>query len=210
MAPLTKKTIQHSTHRHPLTEVRANTQFLCDGCQIPGSGTRFRCQPCDFDLHLHCANSPEPKKTIKHFLHYHPLTEYSGNIPAYCDGCRTPCSGTWYRCDACQFDLHQHCANSPVEVSYPLHSHPLKLTPYMPRRGCDLCHQRIQGLFYQCEPCSFDLHLHCYHGCGVSPGSRPSGGGRVQGNDREERDYFDRLGLNLLVTMLGGGPLFGS
>ncbi|KAK8638530.1 hypothetical protein V6N13_136969 [Hibiscus sabdariffa] len=122
MAPLTKKTIQLSTHRHPLTEVGANTQFLCDGCQTPGSGTRYRCQPCDFDLHLHCANSPEPKKTIKHFLHYHPLTEYSGNIPAYCDGCRTPCSGTWYRCDACQFDLHHHCANSPVEVSYPLPS----------------------------------------------------------------------------------------
>ncbi|KAK5836684.1 hypothetical protein PVK06_012482 [Gossypium arboreum] len=76
MAPLSKKTIQHFTHFHPLTKVSANTEFLCDGCRTLGFGTRssfeaamirpgrcmvckdsfsswhYRCGICCINLHL--------------------------------------------------------------------------------------------------------------------------------------------------------------
>ncbi|KAA3463819.1 C1-like protein [Gossypium australe] len=77
MAPLTKKTIQHFTHFHPLTKVSANTEFLCDGCSTLGFGTRYRCEPCDFDLHDHCANSP---LEISSFMHQHVSTTYVATL----------------------------------------------------------------------------------------------------------------------------------
>ncbi|MBA0750781.1 hypothetical protein Gogos_002168 [Gossypium gossypioides] len=68
MAPLSKKTIQHFTHCHPLTKVSTNTEFLCDGCRTLGFGTRYRCEPCDSNLHDYCANSP---LEISSFMHQH-------------------------------------------------------------------------------------------------------------------------------------------
>ncbi|GFY82637.1 hypothetical protein Acr_02g0008770 [Actinidia rufa] len=41
MAPVGKKAIQHFSHPgHILSELKAETLFLCDGCKTPGQGTR--------------------------------------------------------------------------------------------------------------------------------------------------------------------------
>ncbi|KAK8359714.1 hypothetical protein V6Z11_A04G115600 [Gossypium hirsutum] len=100
MAPLSKKTIQHFTHFHPLTKVSANTKFLCDGCRTLGFGTRYRRKPCDFDLHDHCANSP---LEISSFMHQ-------------------------YVCKLCEFYVHTFCTQLLEYVRHVMHTnHPLRL-----------------------------------------------------------------------------------
>ncbi|TYJ40038.1 hypothetical protein E1A91_A04G112200v1, partial [Gossypium mustelinum] len=98
------KTIQHFTHFHPLTKVSANTEFLCDGCRTLGFGTRYRCKPCDFDLHDHCANSP---LEISSFMHQY---------------------GLFYRCKLCEFYVHTFCTQLLEYVRHVMHTdHPLRL-----------------------------------------------------------------------------------
>ncbi|KAF8397381.1 hypothetical protein HHK36_016294 [Tetracentron sinense] len=108
-------------------------------------------------------------KSIQHFTHSgHPLIEIYDANKFVCGGCKTPGFGTRYRCDACDFDLHEHCSNCPINLSSYMHPlHPLTLVVRKPqasrqkKRFCDLCHEDVAGLFYKCELCDFDLHPLC-------------------------------------------------
>ena len=54
--------------RHPLSLVKLPNLFTCAGCKEYGSGKRFVCQQCDFQLHDFCAAAPPTLKA--HPLHY--------------------------------------------------------------------------------------------------------------------------------------------
>ncbi|XWS59865.1 hypothetical protein CRYUN_Cryun08bG0158700 [Craigia yunnanensis] len=118
MAPLSKKTIQHFTHCHPLTEVSANTEFLCNGCRTLGFGTRYRCEPCDFDLHDHCAICPMEIE-LSSFMHGHgsqtcrsQATGSAPERPIILCGCKDRCLvGAWSAKIHARLgiiDLHHH------------------------------------------------------------------------------------------------------
>lgn len=71
----------HPSHsQHPLVEVTVSDLFTCNGCKEIGSGRRFSCQQCDFQLHDFCALAPPALKS--HPLHaQHQLVFYSKPKP---------------------------------------------------------------------------------------------------------------------------------
>ncbi|KAJ4760711.1 protein kinase family protein [Rhynchospora pubera] len=79
-----------------------------------------------------------------------------------CDLCKTRGSGLHYRCHACDFDLHEHCAEFPEKISFFAHPwHDLHLKPDAGNLSCDLCMEPVKGFYYRCVPCNFDVHPHC-------------------------------------------------
>lgn len=60
--------IIHFSHpQHPLSLVNLPDLFTCDGCKEYGSGKRFVCQQCDYQLHDFCGLAPPALKA--HPLH---------------------------------------------------------------------------------------------------------------------------------------------
>ncbi|KAL5740533.1 hypothetical protein ACOSQ2_029713 [Xanthoceras sorbifolium] len=113
--------------------------------------------------------APLPKKTIEHFTHPgHQLIEVFDNEEYLCDGCKTLGVGTRYRCNACDFDLHEHCGKCPMTFTSFMHpQHQLNLVVRKPQaerqieRICDFCGDHVEGLFYRCKLCEFDVHPQC-------------------------------------------------
>lgn len=108
--------------------------------------------------------------TIEHFTHPgHPLAEYNDAQEGYlCDGCKTPGIGKRYRCHSCNFDLHEYCGSCPPNLSIGfMHPHPLSLvvrkaqSTRQNNRICNVCRESVEGLFYRCKDCDFDLHPIC-------------------------------------------------
>ncbi|CAN8302159.1 unnamed protein product [Cochlearia groenlandica] len=113
------------------------------------------------------SNTPN-QSTIKHFTHIHPLTEFSSTTFFNCDGCKTNGSDKWYRCESCNYDLHEYCATCPLTLQtfiHPQHELSLVIRCEQSKRGmfrtCDLCHEQVEGLFYRCKICDFDVHPEC-------------------------------------------------
>ncbi|EYU41772.1 hypothetical protein ABFS82_10G027500 [Erythranthe guttata] len=106
------------------------------------------------------------------FIHPgHPLTPINGDEEYLCDGCKTTGGpGKRFRCThrGCDFDLHDYCATCPRHLTSYMHkTHALEL---MMRKGqshrvhnrvCDICKDPVEGLFYRCEVCGFDVHPLC-------------------------------------------------
>ncbi|KAE8662759.1 Pyrroline-5-carboxylate synthetase isoform 1 [Hibiscus syriacus] len=111
--------------------------------------------------------TPLSRKTIQHFTHSHSLREVSADSEFLCGGCKTLGSSFRYGCELCDFDLHDHCGTCPIELSSFLHEHGLKLVIRKPKatrqndRFCDLCGDLVEGLFYRCSICDFDVHPLC-------------------------------------------------
>ena len=115
--------------------------------------------------------APVPKtKTIKHFTHpQHDLAKISTNKEYLCGGCRTPGgAGIRFRCHQyCDFNLHEYCGSCPSALSSFMHpQHQLSLVvrtqgTRQNERVCDLCRDPVEGLFYRCKTCDFDIHPLC-------------------------------------------------
>ncbi|KAF8089032.1 hypothetical protein N665_0520s0030 [Sinapis alba] len=113
-------------------------------------------------------SSFESEKVLQHFTHVHPLTKVDDFGGFICNGCNTYGSEKTYRCASCNYDLHECCATCPPTLHCFLHpQHELKLVFKEPaktdqdRRGCNICHELAEGLYYQCEACGFDMHPLC-------------------------------------------------
>ncbi|CAK9185372.1 unnamed protein product [Ilex paraguariensis] len=111
---------------------------------------------------------PLPKNAIEHFTHPgHRLEQLKANTKYHCDGCKTHGSGTRYRCNGCDFDLHEYCGTCPRSLSSFMHSHPLGLVVRKAQatrrneRVCNVCGDHVEGLFYRCKDCEFDVHPLC-------------------------------------------------
>ncbi|CAL9063688.1 unnamed protein product [Musa banksii] len=131
----------------------------------------YRCDSCDFDLHENCAKCPQ---SLSCSMHSHCLTlTQSGGCGRWCSVC---CQATSrlvydYRCNSCDFDLHEYCAKCPQSLSCSMHSHCLTLTQSGGYgRQCSVCCQTTSSLVYQimgdglryrCDRCNFELHEHC-------------------------------------------------
>ncbi|KAM3325533.1 hypothetical protein P3S67_000658 [Capsicum chacoense] len=113
--------------------------------------------------------SPLPINTIQHFTHpKHSLTLYDSNTKYLCDGCKIPGIGKRYQCLRCNFDLHEYCGTCPMNLSSFLHPHhSLMLVTRKPHgerrsnRVCNVCCDSVEGLFYRCGVCNFDVHPLC-------------------------------------------------
>ncbi|OWM88347.1 uncharacterized protein LOC116202699 [Punica granatum] len=167
----------HSPHHLKLSDT-ANYlgAIYCDACMKRSRGFTFRCEECDFDLDIDCAQKAESevkKKSIYHFSHKHVLSlEEDGIVPkekdvvqeVWCKACEKRCSNPAYVCAPCEYFLHKSCAELSLELIHPLHSmHPLKLqiTAYDGPVYCDSCYNKVLGFIYHCEQCNFDLDIEC-------------------------------------------------
>ncbi|KAL3838453.1 hypothetical protein ACJIZ3_023044 [Penstemon smallii] len=103
--------------------------------------------------------------SLYHFTHpQHPLQLLYTTNEFLCNGCNElGVSGPKFSCIKCRgFDLHEHCATCAATISSPLHPHLLILVNKRANgRKCDLCGDLVNGLFYTCGGCNFDLHPLC-------------------------------------------------
>jgi hypothetical protein len=115
--------VSHSAHPTHALKLGATggALFQCDGCkQIGGDERRYRCEQCDFDLHICCARAPA--------VFQHPMFEGSAltlfhSPPAmppgyfvYCDVCGDQVLGFLYNCHEQDLYLHPFCANLPERI----------------------------------------------------------------------------------------------
>ncbi|KZV25126.1 hypothetical protein F511_42982 [Dorcoceras hygrometricum] len=115
--------------------------------------------------------APVTKKSIieDHFTHPgHTLTPIDSDQEYLCDGCKTMGSGKRYRCVVgCDFDLHEYCRTCPRKLSNFMHQHELRLVMRKAEsqrqvdRVCNVCLDPVEGLFYRCKGCEFDVHPLC-------------------------------------------------
>ncbi|CAD6267726.1 unnamed protein product [Miscanthus lutarioriparius] len=98
------KRIAHNAHReHPLVlRDTGSSCFRCDGCGCDGSGLRYRCGECDFDLHEHCATCPPTASVPFHAQHAVEFEDQAAvfpeTSPRSCDLCGASVTGMHYFC----------------------------------------------------------------------------------------------------------------
>ncbi|ESQ52425.1 hypothetical protein EUTSA_v10017725mg [Eutrema salsugineum] len=106
-------------------------------------------------------------RVVQHFTHNHPLMETNIARDFICDGCETYGSDKTYRCETCDYDLHEYCATCPFTLqnfTHPQHELSLfrqKQSTRQNERVCDICNESVEGLFYRCKLCEFDVHPLC-------------------------------------------------
>ncbi|KAI3762898.1 hypothetical protein L1987_53340 [Smallanthus sonchifolius] len=115
MAPTSTKTLAHFMHPpHRLTELTANTPYHCDGCKVAGTGTRFTCTICKFNLHDYCAKCPNTW-VIFTTKHVHQLSLFlhrpKVNQTQPCQICHSPVEGLAYQCEGCKYLVHPLCVS---------------------------------------------------------------------------------------------------
>ncbi|XP_076923644.1 uncharacterized protein LOC143585847 [Bidens hawaiensis] len=122
---------------------------------------------------------------LSHNQHFnqHNVYKCSSRVEFMCNGCNTSGIGFPYRCSTCDFanlpdfNLHEECATAQktiASIHHPQHSLTLvkrnctnnrasNVNGPRPRRStiCDVCHEKVEGLCYTCEPCNFDAHPLC-------------------------------------------------
>ncbi|OMO71032.1 C1-like protein [Corchorus olitorius] len=163
------KTIQHSTHVHPLTQFNSDREFLCNGCRTLGDGKSYRCQFCNFNLHERCATCP---LELSCFMHEHRLKLVSKSealnlmdqvMKKLCDLCGDPVEGLFYECNQlCGFNVHPLCTQLPAYVNHVKDkAHRLRLQRCLTEDSCTICRNECSPWRYRCEICCLDLHLEC-------------------------------------------------
>ncbi|CAA2996644.1 Hypothetical predicted protein [Olea europaea subsp. europaea] len=172
--PVIVEEITHYTHpKHPLTKVNLPELFTCTGCKDDGSGKRFACQQCDFQLHEFCALSPPILQNHplhgQHQLVFHAKPKQAGISWLKCDVCNKTIKGFSFRCRACSFQMHPCCAMLSTERNFPVHPHTLKLLPPLNTSSsstdnrilCGECKKTRLGRVYLCTVCDYHLHAVC-------------------------------------------------
>ncbi|KAI3912525.1 hypothetical protein MKW98_020987 [Papaver atlanticum] len=188
-----KCTLQHFTHSHTLyrevsnhygnltKEGNPSDEFMCDACHTLGSGARFHCKQCSFDLHEECANCPEYLNTYIHPNHQLELRwegsikrDYGKSRP--CDICGDQVKGLFYTCSSGAekryddgrhfFFIHPLCSKFPPRVPHGIDkNHPLRfqLVPVIPDSFCAICGDVVFSCSwsYRCDPCGVNIHLEC-------------------------------------------------
>lgn len=110
----------------------------------------------------------------RHFADPHILVKmrYTYLSAHTCDICRSKLAGfTGYRCNACDFDIHEACADYFKQTisffAHPWHTLTLSCLPTSGsssvRWSCDLCMEACPpgDLVYRCTDCLFDVHPLC-------------------------------------------------
>lgn len=101
--------------------------------------------------------------------HNHPLDLKSYIKPYTCDGCKEKGFGPRYRCEECDFDLHEHCMEVTASTSHEFFPNstfnflttPPKACHKHCKRQCDACRKPINGFVYHCKKHDLDLHPCC-------------------------------------------------
>ncbi|GAA0141205.1 hypothetical protein Leryth_004340 [Lithospermum erythrorhizon] len=152
--------ITHFSHpQHRLKFNHTEVPFKCDGCNEIGIGSSYRCNICDYDLHLHCAI---PSQNISHPFYpkcnFQFLPRPPGKIERYCNACEKEVTGFIYHCKTCGFDLHPCCAKLPMMLD----DGETKLFLYRKvTTECHRCGRRGRSWTYRSTCKKYNLHVAC-------------------------------------------------
>ncbi|PSS08415.1 Diacylglycerol kinase [Actinidia chinensis var. chinensis] len=115
------RSIQCQLHKHPLAFFNIIfNQLSCGICHRSLHTPFFRCEKCNFNLHVSCV--PILPQIVKVACHRHNLSltkspvkerpEDDENSEFYCDVCEQSreLSDPTYKCEECKFVAHVHCA----------------------------------------------------------------------------------------------------
>ncbi|CAH1436614.1 unnamed protein product [Lactuca virosa] len=162
---MSTKALTHFMHpSHQLTEHTADTIFICNGCKMYGTGTRFTCTSCNFDLHDYCAKCPPSLPfTVNH---PHPMSLVVNkpqiNHNKHCQICRSQIQGLAYMCKDCDFWIHPLCVLHYLGLRYFIHpTHKLTELTANTNYICNGCNIHGTGTRFTCSTCNFDLHDYC-------------------------------------------------
>ncbi|KAL5565189.1 hypothetical protein UlMin_028353 [Ulmus minor] len=167
---LFREEMLHFGHpQHPLSLIDVPDRFTCTGCKEYGSGKRFTCQQCDFQLHCFCASAPPALKNhpfhCQHQLFLFAKPVKSGMVQSKCDVCNKATKGYAFRCGACSFQMHPCCATLSPEISLSVHPHTLRIVPATSATvdsfACGECNRKRSGRVYHCTVCDYHLHAVC-------------------------------------------------
>ncbi|KAK2661005.1 hypothetical protein Ddye_007538 [Dipteronia dyeriana] len=160
--------------QHPLAQIDFHDLFTCNRCKEHGSGKRFACRECDFQLHVFCALAPQSLNNhplhCQHQLLLNTKPVKGGIMKSRCDACGKPTKCYSFKCSACSFQMHPCCAMLSNEITYPLHPHTLKILPVtasptangdQPGLVCGECKRKRSGKVYRCTVCDYHLHAAC-------------------------------------------------
>ncbi|KAK8482275.1 hypothetical protein V6N13_055381 [Hibiscus sabdariffa] len=117
--------------QHVLVSRRIDTdtseQVRCCACGKKVRGVGFFCYKCNVELHVSCAKYRT--RVIKHNCHSHDLLHLGKSVikRASCNACRKDCSGSFFRCIKCDFNVHPECIPLPTIRKHKHHLHPLEL-----------------------------------------------------------------------------------
>ncbi|XP_028117652.1 uncharacterized protein LOC114315266 [Camellia sinensis] len=118
---LKTQTVEHKSHKHPLSLVLSSASFECHACGTKHEGISYMCSTCTFWIHVDCASLPT---TIKHNGHVHDLklvyTLFSKDEPFsylssinFGDCCickkRLNTNFWFYACKICKYHVHVNC-----------------------------------------------------------------------------------------------------
>ncbi|MCL7022956.1 hypothetical protein MKW94_002821 [Papaver nudicaule] len=137
--------------------------FVCDACNTLGSGVRYHCRQCNFDLHEECATCPDKFKPRMGEIRIYQ------RIPS-CNVCGDQVDVLFYEClygERCCFFVHPLCTTKlPLEVRHVIDTiHPLTFqsAPFIPNSPCAICRSLVSASSwsYRCDPCGINIHLEC-------------------------------------------------
>ncbi|KAK3119070.1 hypothetical protein QOZ80_9BG0713190 [Eleusine coracana subsp. coracana] len=130
----------HPSHPSCPLQLCHSGSFTCKGCGGWGSGTRYRCNRCNFDLHQSCATFTFPCHGCR--LTYQPCVQ--PGVMTTCDACNSVVFGTHYTCRSCNFHVHPNCVQRRIVQ-------PTKLRP------CGYCN--VYSIY--CGYCNPGYNLRC-------------------------------------------------
>lgn len=136
--------------RHTLERVNYEGLYACDGCRMDGTGPRYRCDRCNYDLHHECMFAP-PKITFQgqkcQFLE-RPLPGANctrvncTKCIRRCDACGMKIKGFMYHCSKSGLDFHPRCAKLESKISVG------DVTFWLEKQGpsgCAWCKKKLLG-----------------------------------------------------------------
>ncbi|XP_021846734.2 uncharacterized protein [Spinacia oleracea] len=121
---MTSDKMSHPSHpEHPLQKVNYQNEYTCDGCKMKGTRERYRCEKCDFDLHIDCVTCPNITVQGQNcqFLEKPRLGIHCKKVDCTecrsCDACGMTIKGFVYHCRTTDWDFHPRCAKLEDQIT---------------------------------------------------------------------------------------------
>ncbi|KAK9164798.1 hypothetical protein Syun_005700 [Stephania yunnanensis] len=118
-------------------------------------------------------------EVLVHLSHpQHPLQRLTSPYMFTCAGCKDFGAGPRFRCETCDYELHEFCALAPPSIvnlpnSSSVHhaNHQLVFHAKPPAAGgglgllrssrCGMCGKTIRGYCFRCGTCNLEIHPYC-------------------------------------------------
>ncbi|XP_058204309.1 uncharacterized protein LOC131318504 [Rhododendron vialii] len=196
-------------HDHELELRSYNKPFKCDGCKEEGIKTRYRCEPCNYDLHEGCMY---PKPMITHDLFQGSKFVFHHEPGKICHACGRKICGYSYHCEEDHLDLHPRCSNLSGKLSIGDTEFVLRKKA---KKNCFWCQKKqpswlvkknVQGWCYVSKCNKFYCHVYCVSQMVLEAWRRGDLDRKDDDNDDDVTSMaLEKVDLKLVAKSGGGG-----